>query len=58
MGSNETADSSVCGLDGYDFVGVELTEEYLPIIEGRLTWAIENIDKGTLFDSWGWLPSV
>ena len=49
MGSNETADSSVCGLDGYDFVGVELTEEYLPIIEGRLTWAQENTDTGTLF---------
>ena len=46
-GSGSTGKAAL--LDGYDFVGVELTEEYLPIIEGRLTWAIENIDKGTLF---------
>ena len=46
-GSGSTGKAAL--LDGYDFVGVELTEEYLPIIEGRLRWAIENIDKGTLF---------
>jgi hypothetical protein len=29
-------------LDRFGFVGVELTEEYLPIIEGRLKWANEQ----------------
>ena len=28
--------------DGYKFIGAELTEEYLPIIEGRLNWAYEQ----------------
>ena len=46
-GSGSTGKAAL--LDGYDFVGVELTEEYLPIIEGRLTWAQENTDTGTLF---------
>jgi site-specific DNA-methyltransferase (adenine-specific) len=38
-------------LDGFQFVGVELTEEYLPIIEGRLRWASEQVeqDDDTLF---------
>ena len=37
-------------LDGYKFVGAELTEEYLPIIEGRLRWAYEReADDETLF---------
>jgi site-specific DNA-methyltransferase (adenine-specific) len=31
-------------LDGYRFVGAELTEEYLPIIEGRLRWASEQVE--------------
>ena len=46
-GSGSTGKAAL--LDGYKFVGVELTEEYLPIIEGRLTWAQENTDTGTLF---------
>jgi site-specific DNA-methyltransferase (adenine-specific) len=35
-------------LNGFNFIGIELTEEYLPIIEGRLKWAINQtkIDKG------------
>jgi len=45
-GSGSTGKAAL--LDGYDFVGVELTEEYLPIIEGRLTWAQENTDTGTV----------
>jgi hypothetical protein len=34
--------SDLALLDGFGFVGVELTEEYLPIIEGRLNWANEQ----------------
>jgi len=36
-GSGSTGKAAL--LDGFQFVGVELTEEYLPIIEGRLNWA-------------------
>ena len=38
-------------LDGFGFVGAELTEEYLPIIEGRLLWASEQVEEtdDTLF---------
>ena len=39
-GSGSTGKAAL--LDGYKFVGAELTEEYLPIIEGRLRWAIEQ----------------
>ena len=39
-GSGSTGKAAL--LDGYKFVGVELTEEYLPIIEGRLRWALEQ----------------
>jgi site-specific DNA-methyltransferase (adenine-specific) len=47
-GSGSTGKAAL--LDGYKFVGVELTEEYLPIIEGRLRWALEQEDgDGTLF---------
>lgn len=36
-GSGSTGKAAL--LDGYQFVGIELTAEYLPIIEGRLKWA-------------------
>jgi site-specific DNA-methyltransferase (adenine-specific) len=39
-GSGSTGKAAL--LDGFHFVGVELTEEYLPIIEGRLRWANEQ----------------
>lgn len=39
-GSGSTGKAAL--LDGYQFIGIELTEEYLPIIEGRLKWATEN----------------
>jgi DNA modification methylase len=39
-GSGSTGKAAL--LDGYQFVGAELTEEYLPIIEGRLRWASEQ----------------
>jgi len=46
-GSGSTGKAAL--LEGFDFVGVELTEDYLPIIEGRLNWALENRDEDTLF---------
>ena len=36
-GSGTTGKAAL--LDGYRFIGIELTEDYLPIIEGRLVWA-------------------
>jgi len=50
-GSGSTGKAAL--LDGYKFVGAELTEEYLPIIKGRLRWAYEQEgDDETLF-RWG-----
>lgn len=48
-GSGSTGKAAL--LDGYGFIGAELTEEYLPIIEGRLRWAAEQEgeDDDTLF---------
>jgi site-specific DNA-methyltransferase (adenine-specific) len=47
-GSGSTGKAAL--LDGFQFVGIELTEEYLPIIEGRLRWASERVDEDdTLF---------
>ena len=39
-GSGSTGKAAL--VDGFQFVGAELTEEYLPIIEGRLRWASEQ----------------
>lgn len=36
-GSGSTGKAAL--LDGYRFIGIELTPEYVPIIEGRLQWA-------------------
>jgi DNA modification methylase len=41
-GSGSTGKAAL--LDGFEFVGAELTEEYLPIIEGRLRWASEQVE--------------
>ena len=46
-GSGSTGKAAI--LEGFEFVGVELTEDYLPIIEGRLKWALENRKEDTLF---------
>jgi DNA modification methylase len=48
-GSGSTGKAAL--LDGYQFIGAELTEEYLPIIEGRLRWASEQVEDedDTLF---------
>jgi site-specific DNA-methyltransferase (adenine-specific) len=42
-GSGSTGKAAL--LNGFKFIGCELTEEYLPIIEGRLSWASANKDK-------------
>ena len=36
-GSGSTGKAAI--LQGFDFIGIEMTEEYLPIIEGRLKYA-------------------
>jgi DNA modification methylase len=48
-GSGSTGKAAL--LDGFAFVGAELTGEYLPIIEGRLRWAVDNreVPEETLF---------
>lgn len=45
-GSGSTGKAAL--LDGFEFIGAELTDEYLPIIEARLNWALEN-REGLLF---------
>ena len=42
-GSGSTGKAAL--LNGFKFIGCELTDEYLPIIEGRLSWASANKDK-------------
>jgi site-specific DNA-methyltransferase (adenine-specific) len=37
IGSGSTGKAAI--LQGFDFIGIEMTEEYLPIIEGRLKYA-------------------
>lgn len=39
-GSGSTGKAAI--LEGFDFIGIELTEDYLPIIEGRLKHAIKT----------------
>ena len=39
-GSGSTGKAAI--LEGFDFIGIELTKEYLPIIEGRLKHAIKT----------------
>lgn len=39
LGSGTTAVAAI--LDGFDWIGCEITEEYWPIIEGRVAWAEE-----------------
>ena len=42
-GSGSTGKAAL--LNGFKFIGIELTEEYLPIIEGRLKWASQQASK-------------
>jgi site-specific DNA-methyltransferase (adenine-specific) len=52
-GSGSTGKAAI--LENKKFIGIELTEEYLPIIEGRLKHALETqteqvVDEGDLFE--------
>lgn len=40
-GSGSTGKAAL--LNGFQFIGIELTDEYLPIIEARLNWANEQV---------------
>ena len=42
-GSGTTGAAAI--LEGFDFVGMEITDEYLPIINGRLQWAREQYKR-------------
>jgi site-specific DNA-methyltransferase (adenine-specific) len=42
-GSGSTGKAAL--LDGFNFIGVELTEEYLPIIKGRLKAATKEKER-------------
>jgi DNA modification methylase len=42
-GSGTTGCAAI--LEGFDFLGIEITSEYLPIIEGRLDWAKEEYKR-------------
>lgn len=42
-GSGTTGCAAI--LEGYDFVGIEITSEYLPIIKGRLEWAKQEYKR-------------
>jgi site-specific DNA-methyltransferase (adenine-specific) len=42
-GSGSTGKAAL--LDGYKFIGIELTEDYLPIIEGRLIWSKNQVEN-------------
>jgi site-specific DNA-methyltransferase (adenine-specific) len=52
-GSGTTLVAAV--LEGFDAIGIEMTDDYLPIINGRVAWAEEQADKmtPTLFDDAG-----
>jgi DNA modification methylase len=41
-GSGSTGKAAI--LEGFQFIGVELTEEYLPIIQGRIDWAVHQVE--------------
>ena len=40
LGSGTTAVAAI--LEGFDWIGCELTDDYLPIIEARTAWAQEQ----------------
>jgi DNA modification methylase len=52
-GSGTTLVAAV--LEGFDAIGIEMTDDYLPIINGRVAWAEQQADKmtPTLFDDAG-----
>jgi site-specific DNA-methyltransferase (adenine-specific) len=52
-GSGTTLVAAV--LEGFDAIGIEMTDDYLPMIEGRVAWAEQQADEvtPTLFDDAG-----
>lgn len=45
-GSGSTGKAAI--LEGMQFIGCELTEDYLPIIQGRIEWAVEQVKADKL----------
>jgi len=43
LGSGTTAVAAI--LEGMEWFGTEMTEEYYPIIEGRIAWAEEQMSS-------------
>jgi site-specific DNA-methyltransferase (adenine-specific) len=50
LGSGSTAVAAT--LEGFEWIGCEMTEDYWPIIEARVAWATEQAEtpEPTLFD--------
>ena len=44
MGSGSTGKAAV--LEGFRFMGLDITEEYMPIAEARVKWAEKNVGMG------------
>ena len=42
-GSGSTGKAAI--LEGFQFIGCELTEDYLPIIQGRIDWAVAEVAR-------------
>jgi site-specific DNA-methyltransferase (adenine-specific) len=40
LGSGSTAVAAT--LEGFDWIGCEMTEDYFPIIEARVAWAVNQ----------------
>ena len=45
-GSGSTGKAAI--LEGMQFIGCELTEDYLPIIQGRIDWAVAQVEQDRL----------
>jgi site-specific DNA-methyltransferase (adenine-specific) len=43
LGSGSTGKAAM--YEGFNFVGIELTEEYLPIAKARIEFALANLDE-------------
>jgi site-specific DNA-methyltransferase (adenine-specific) len=43
LGSGTTAVAAI--LDGFEWKGCEMTEDYLPIIKGRVAWARKEVKE-------------
>jgi DNA modification methylase len=48
MGSGSTGKAAM--YEGFDFIGIEMTDEYLPIAKARIEFALDNREE-TLFDA-------